>query len=195
MENFLSVFSVTGQSIRASALIIPGIKNEHEEFLREFSGATFSDGVYRIHNGYSGGVADGCVADMFPRLRGYIRCFSMDWMGRQFALVLSGGRIEPNKVLLVDPGFHEILEIPMGFVGFHDSELVDHPDAAILSGMYAEWRNLDAGVRGIGLNECVGYSVPPFLGGADSVENLRIQDIEVYWSFHSQIYGDIAGSE
>jgi Domain of unknown function (DUF1851) len=35
--------------------------------------------------------------------------------------------------------------------------------------------------------QCVGYQVPLFLGGKDSLENLEITDLDVYWSLSGQL--------
>jgi hypothetical protein len=39
----------------------------------------------------------------------------------------------------------------------------------------------------LGFDQCVGYDVPLFLGGADTIENLHVEDIDVYWSLTAQL--------
>jgi hypothetical protein len=37
------------------------------------------------------------------------------------------------------------------------------------------------------VTECIGYRVPLFLGGSDTVENLEKVDLDVYWHLHGQL--------
>lgn len=90
-----------------------------------------------------------------------------------------------SGVLLLEPGTGEILEIPTAIARFHEEELVLRSNAALASNFFAEWRG--AGQPGPAFHESVGYRVPLFLGGVDSVENLEITDSEVYWEITSQL--------
>ena len=35
---------------------------------------------------------------------------------------------------------------------------------------------------------CVGYRIPLFLGGDDSLENMEVSDMEVYWDMTDQLW-------
>ena len=39
----------------------------------------------------------------------------------------------------------------------------------------------------LAFDQCAGYKVPLFLGGEDSIHNLELSDIEVYWSLMAQL--------
>ena len=39
----------------------------------------------------------------------------------------------------------------------------------------------------IGLEDCVGYKIPLFLGGNDEISNLEITDMEIYWGICGQL--------
>ena len=40
----------------------------------------------------------------------------------------------------------------------------------------------------MGRMECGGYRIPLFLGGADSLENMEVSDMEVYWDMTDQLW-------
>jgi hypothetical protein len=43
------------------------------------------------------------------------------------------------------------------------------------------------GLLPLSSSQCAGYKVPLFLGGKDSLENLEVIDLEVYWSLSGQL--------
>jgi hypothetical protein len=157
----------------------------YEGFMREYAGATFNDGVYRVHTLEGRIQWTDRIIEVFPEYKDQISTFGFDWMGRQFAL--DAGRRERDQplVLLFDPGFGEVLQIPGTFLDFHDQVLITASDAAFLDHLFEGW--LRAGNRPPGPTECVGYKVPLFLGGVDRPENFELSDMEVYWSFSGQI--------
>jgi Domain of unknown function (DUF1851) len=121
------------------------------------------------------------VEAAMPDVRGRIVCFGEDWLGGQFALDRARVDGSDNLVLMLEPGTGEMLEIPATVRLFHDTELVDSADAALGASFYAEWRAGTGDDRPIDDGTCVGYRVPLFLGGADTVSNLERTDLEVYW--------------
>jgi len=153
----------------------------------EFAGCTFETGLYRLHDAASGTIAQQAIAEAFPEFAERATPFAFDWLGREFAVdsarLIDG---EP-QVLLVEPGTGEALEIPCDLVTFHDSELVEHRDAALAVGFFAEWSTANPETLPIRTDSCVGYRVPLFLGGSDTIENLEIVDRDVYWSFCAQL--------
>lgn len=40
----------------------------------------------------------------------------------------------------------------------------------------------------MGRMECGGYRIPLFLGGEDSLENMEVSDMEVYWDMTDQLW-------
>ena len=81
----------------------------------------------------------------------------------------------------LEPGSGDLLEISATVRLFHDTELVDFADAALGASFYAEWRTSSGDDRPLHDGECVGYRVPLFLGGTDTVSNLERTDLTVYW--------------
>lgn len=159
----------------------------YASFTREFAGASFDAGLYRVHDDRTGPQALTLIADAFPEFAQRVCPFGYDWLGRQFAV--DSGRVVGGQpqVLLLEPGTGEALEIPVSLSVFHDEELIDHLDAALASDFFASWSDSNADSLPLFRHQCVGYKVTLFLGGEDAVENLEVSDIDVYWSICGQL--------
>jgi len=157
----------------------------YEHFLRNFSGASFNNGVYRVHQLKASAKWNREVQSAFPEFSKRIWCFGYDWLGRHFAL--DTGRIEGGQpqVLLLEPGTGEALEIPSDLMGFHENVLIEMADAAVASEGFKKWFSGQAAA--LKHSECVSYKVPLFLGGSDTPDNFEVSDMEVYWSICSQL--------
>jgi hypothetical protein len=162
-----------------------GQANGAESFIESFSGCTFKNGLYRIHDRHHFDKWTKIVGGAFPTFAGRIQCFGYDWLGRQFAL--DSKRLENGEplILMLEPGTGEVLEIPTTFSGFHEEELIECQDAALAKDFFINWYNDNP--QGIKHHQCAGYKVPLFLGGLDTVENLQLVDLEVYWEVSSQL--------
>lgn len=141
-------------------------------------------GAYRRLTYAEIAAVNGEVFAAFPDFAGLSTIFGVDWLGRVFAEQGDGG-----EVLLLEPGTAEALEIPVDLEEFEASELVDNPDAALAWGFYQSWRN--AGGAAPGPGQCIGYRKPLFLGGADTLDNLELADLSVYWSVTAQIIAQL----
>lgn len=75
----------------------------------------------------------------------------------------------------------------MTFGAFHDEELVEYRDAALASGFFGAWAKDQGAALPLAHGDCVGYQVPLFLGGHDTVDNLEIIDLDVYWTTCGQL--------
>jgi hypothetical protein len=153
--------------------------------LGHVAGVTLRRGLYRLHTAKSAAAADRLVAAAYPDFEGRIACFGMDWLGRQFSLDPTRGRVDDPEVLLFDVGAGEALEIPTAFSQFHDSELTEYTDAALAATFFDQW--LEAHPASIKFDQCVGYDVPLFLGGDDELRNLNVTDLDVYWTLAGQL--------
>lgn len=158
-----------------------------DELMAAAAGCTFDDGLYRLHSASTGRIGQDHADATFPQHRGRMTVFAFDWLGRQFAL--DAGRVQGGEplVLLLEPGSGEALEIPVTFAAFHDEELVDYRNEALASDFFAEWAASHRGDVPLELSQCVGYEVPLFLGGQDTVGNLELTDFDVCWSFAAQL--------
>jgi hypothetical protein len=148
------------------------------ELLGSSGGATFADGLYRLHA--SGEIESWTknVEAVFPEYRGAIVCFGYDWLGRNFALDTRGNE-DQWQILMLEPGAGEAMQIPASFADFHNAELVEYAADALSAPFFREW--LDSGGAKPRPAECVAYKTPLFLSGADTVENLELSDMDVYW--------------
>jgi len=156
-----------------------------EDFFLRYGGISFNKGLYRIMTAETMGLAHVFVSDAFPSFSKRARVFAYDWLGRIFALDLM--RLEGGLplVLLLDPGAREVLEIPSNLVTFHENELVDHGEEALAVVFHKQW--LAMGGLAPNQNQCIGYKRPLFLGGKDTVDNLDLSDIDVYWTLSGQL--------
>jgi hypothetical protein len=149
------------------------------------------NGAYRPHRTEDVDRFTTLAAEAFPNFADRIQCFGADWLGRQFALdqgrMLNG---EP-QLLMLEPGTGEALEIPVGYDDFHNHELIEEADAAVAYSFFKNW--LAAGGEVPGYDQCVGYKVPLYLGGADDTSNLAINDFDVYWTISAQLLAKVRG--
>lgn len=151
-----------------------------ESFLKDFSGASFRKGMYRIHKVEDIGKWTKIVEEAFPKYAGNILVFGYDWLGRQFAQ-----NSQTGKILLFEPGTGEVLNIPVDFVQLHDEEIADYSEDSLASEFFEEWFGSEDGCE-IPHDKCVGYKVPLFLNGDDNLSNLELSDMEVYWGIMGQ---------
>ncbi|PZQ92117.1 MAG: DUF1851 domain-containing protein [Leifsonia xyli] len=156
--------------------------------MARFAGVTFDRGLYRVHTNGSATDALGAIAEMFPARRAQYFPFAYDWLGRQCALDFGRVAAGEPQVVLLDPGAGEVLQVPASFESFHEDELIEYQDAALAADFLDAWREYASDARGLQPDECVGYRVPLFLGGADEVHNLERSDMSVYWSICAQLF-------
>ena len=189
-ERFLDEFrvlppeQVVGRAWREDRLLAV---DGYSALAHRFAGCAFENGLYRLHDAASGPGALALISEVFPEFAPRARPFGYDWLGRQFAIDSDRHEAEQPLVLLLEPGTEEALEIPLTFGAFHDEELVDYRDAALASELFATWaRDHDAELP-LDRGDCVGYRVPLFLGGRDTVDNLEVIDLDVYWTTCAQL--------
>ncbi|SEP36788.1 T6SS immunity protein Tdi1 domain-containing protein [Propionispora vibrioides] len=159
------------------------------EFLRQYSGETFKEGLYRIHKTDQIAKWNAIIKSAFPEVSKNIICFSYDWLGRHFAIDF--GRLDKNEplILMLEPGTGEALEIPATFMSFHEEELVEYQEAVLATEFFKQWKEQNEGI--LLPNKCIGYKVPLFLGGEDSLVNLEMNDMEVYWEICGQLLNKV----
>jgi hypothetical protein len=163
----------------------------YDELAARFAGCTFEDGLYRIHDAASGPKGMELLADAFPEFAARSCPFAYDWLGRQFAV--DGDREEAGEalVLLMEPGTGQALEIPFDLVAFHE-QLDDLREPALAQAFFLEWSEA-SGATPLKPEDCVGYKVPLFLGGSDTVDNLEVVDMDVYWTLSGQLLEGVRG--
>ena len=161
------------------------------ELLSEYGGTSFGGGIYRLHQPAHLERWTSILEEAFPTHKGRGPCFGYDWLGSHF--VLDRLRTEDGEplVLMFEPGTGEVLEITATFEQFHNQELVSDQEAVLARSFYEQWSATTRHL--LSTEECAGYTVPLFLGGKDTVENLEVIDMEAYWSICGQLLNRIQG--
>lgn len=161
------------------------------DFLSMHAGGSYERGLYRIHSVTDMQRWTTIATEAFPDFRQRILCFGFDWLGRMFALDFARKTNGQFLVLMLEPGTGQALEIPATFMDFHNQELVQYQNEALAVEFYKVWQA--SGGEFPAFEQCVGYKKPLFLNGSDTVENLEITDMEVYWSIAGQLLSKIRG--
>jgi hypothetical protein len=162
------------------------------EVVQRFGGQSFNGGLYRVLGASDVRTWNHAMEAAFPEFKGPVHCFAFDWLGRVFAL--DGQRLvgyEP-AVVMFEPGSGQALEIPCDLRSFHDEELCNYADAALADDFYKRWLQVGGGRPSF--RQCVGYKRPLFLGGSDTVENLELIDLDVYWTISAQLISKLRGA-
>jgi hypothetical protein len=184
-ERFKKHFSGSREMDTGNATPLESAPKSVQTLLKDFAGRSFENGLYRVLVPVAVPRSTTIATEAFPDFRGRILCFAYDWLGRFFAVESTRLVNEEPAVLILEPGTGEALEVPCDISNFHDYELVDHADAALASTFFAEW--LRHGNAPPKYGQCVGYKRHLYLGGEDSVRNLELIDLEVYWGIAAQL--------
>jgi len=147
-------------------------------FKQKYQGMTFGNGLYRVFNKAAIDKWKQIITEGYPGFENYFEPFAYDWLGRCFAVDIRNGKM--GNVLMFEIGTADVLEIPCNFMSFHEEEIPHYHDSCLASSFFNEWRiyNTDD----LQNDKCVGYKIPLFLGGTDTVDNLEVSDMEVYWN-------------
>jgi hypothetical protein len=154
-------------------------------FLEQHAGSVLLDGMYRVVTAETRKLGQEFVEVGFPHLAQRVEVFGSSWLGDLFCL--DSGRMEGGAkgVLLLEPGTGKELKIPANLVTFHDKLLVENSEAVLARSFYEKWIAQGGAVPLT--DQCIGYTKPLFLGGADVVENLEVADLDVYWTIAAQL--------
>jgi hypothetical protein len=153
--------------------------------LYKWGGTSFNRGIYRLV--YSEDLPKWTLIaeSAFPEFAGRLIPFGFDWLGRMFALDHQRHIDGVPAVNLLEPGTGEVLMTPCTAESFHEVELIEYCEAALAKSFFESW--LNAGGCPPMSTQCVGYRKPLFLGGSDTVSNLELTDLTVYWGIAEQL--------
>ncbi len=155
--------------------------NSAKEFCDLMNGESFMNGMYRLFKTEDISKWNHITEQAFPMYKDQVDVFGYDWLGRIFAL-----NKKTETILLFEPGTGEVLNIPASFEDFHNIEIVEYHEDSLASNFFDDWHSFCNNYK-LELNECVGYKVPLFLNGDDTVDNLEVSDMEVYWEIMMQL--------
>lgn len=161
-----------------------GAADPYDAFIDGLGGRSFGDGVFRVFERSDLERWHRVVSGCFTKLRGEFNLIGYDWMGRCFAVDQRNGDGKELVVLL------EIATLDMYYIGkdvavFLNEVMPNQSEACLGVGRYREWLE---GHAPVGRMECGGYRIPLFLGGEDSLENMEVSDMEVYWDMTDQLW-------
>jgi len=178
-DSFTEKFKITADAGN-SAITLPFDCGDRKylELINAFGGKTFCDGLYRVLRGDQVLTAVEAIEGVFPELARRIVPFGYDWLGRHFVVDL--GRIADGvpQVLMLEVGAGEAMQIPASIEDFHNIELVNFADDALSVPFWNRWREINSDP--LPYQDCAGYKIPLFLGGADDVFNLETINMSVY---------------
>lgn len=164
-ERFISFVKKTGEVNVKSV----------EEFIDQYNGQTFLNGLYRLHYKKDIKKWTDIIEKTFPMVKGKISAFGYDWQGRHFAIYS-----ETNTVILLEPGTGEVFDTGYDYQEFHNKEIPNNHITCLASEYFQEWFEANNHFI-LPHDKCVGYKIPLFLNGKDELSNLEISDMEVYW--------------
>lgn len=160
-------------------------------FFSQYGGISFNNGLYRVMSPVTQTQAHHFVALAFSMYSQRIACFGYDWLGRIFALDSARQEDGAPGVVMFEPGFGEVLEVPCNLQSFHKRELIEYRNEALSEDGHGKW--LESGGEAPKQNQCIGYKKPLFLGGKDTFDNLELSDLDVYWTIFGQLIDQIRG--
>lgn len=161
--------------------------------IAQFGRATLGDGLYRLHDEQSALAGEVLIAKAFPDFKIPVEAFGFDWLGRQFASDGSRGRSDDPEVLMFDVETGDVLEIPLPISEFHSIGYEEYADAIWATDLYSTWRTQHSAA--LAFEDCVGYKVPLCLGGSDSLDNMEVTNMAVYWHLTGQLRQSTSGLE
>ncbi len=172
----------------ASLPDFPAIDEAFRTCIAELGGMSFNAGLYQVFTPDGVKDATAAIEKMFPRTATKVAVFGCDWSGRYFATTSHENQTALPETLLLEPGVGEIFRIPVGIEEFHNVELVQYTNDALAENFFNEWRTSTD--EELNPTSCVGYNVPLFLAGKDTIENLSVIDRDVYIEICTQLFNE-----
>ena len=157
--------------------------SSYDTFLDNFEGQSFGEGLFRAFDKKKIAYWENTVSTAYPHFKNQFNLFGYDWLGRCFAIDLRNNT--KGNILMFEIGTKDVLEIPCDFLNFLNQEIPQYTDACLALNFYREW--LMVSKKFISNYRCVGYKVPLFLGGEDSIDKIEDIDMDVYWHILSKL--------
>lgn len=164
--------------------------SDYRTFIIGFGGVQFGGGLFTVFAKADIRLWEEKVADVFPKYKGNFLLFGHDWMGRCYAIDRFS---EEEKILIFDPGTLEVYDIPLKFRDFVNKAIPMNPNECLAIDGFMKWHNTTK--CDISDIECVSYKVPPFLGGAEEIENLETSKLIDYWKIIGRTAKTLRGEE
>ncbi|GAB2637144.1 hypothetical protein GCM10027169_01430 [Gordonia jinhuaensis] len=155
-------------------------------------GVSASAGLFRMHDGESGPIAQRFVDAVYPRTRSlHADVFGFDWRARQFAVTRDLGHDDTvadsaGTVVVLDP-FDVSITPWTTLEQFEQALSLPVAEEFLGPALFTSWRSAKD-VSSLDLDHCAGASVPAFYGGQLDVSNLDYNDVDVYLTFIATLW-------
>lgn len=159
---------------------------------RGWCGASFGGGLIRFHDNASGPVAAANIESAFGLSTDRVGWVAFDWLGRQFGFMAPDAS-DARAVVVADVGMGQVVGMGTA-VEFLDGVASGAIGDNLNHESFEAFRQF-AKVPPLTFDQCVGFKVPPFLGGSTAQSNLEVSDVDVYWTLIGQIVAQVGQSQ
>lgn len=145
----------------------------------KLGGKTFNKGIYRVYRGDQIQKFTDIITEQFDAIQDEAFAFASDWMGRQFVIDFTEMDDDGKPTVgQLEPGVPDSCssDLPIGL--FHNQTLFEGETNMLAEELFKDWRKKTK--KMVGPDQCVGYTVPLFLGGEEKLDNFELCDLEVY---------------
>lgn len=149
--------------------------------LNQLGGKSFNKGLYRIHSLESSFEWTAFIKQIFPEYSDDIVVISYDWYGRQFAINIK----EINLIHMYDPATFEYFNIHDNISEFHNLTITDSDEDLLLNEEFQDWLKVENHL--LDIIECVGFKVPLFMNGQESLSNTERINMKFYWEINYKL--------
>ena len=156
------------------------------ELFRELGGGGVVNGVYRVLCPEKAELWAAFIIAVFPHFSGRILPFGYDWLGRFYCLDFDRHQDNTPLVLLFSHLTNEVLEVPVGLLEFHNVTLVQQKEPALEVAMFRAFLG-EHQLSGLPYGQCADLTVPLYLGGAYSADNMKVVDLSTSWDIAAQL--------
>jgi hypothetical protein len=156
------------------------------ELLQMYEGASFNNGIYRIVRCGDIPFWTSCIAAVFPELSQRIVPFGYDWLGRFFCLDMENDEDSTPHILLFSGLTNEVMTIPTNIVEFHEKILIEQSEAALEVERFSNFLT-SSNISDLNATSCADMIVPLYMGGAYSVDNMKLSELAISWEINAQL--------
>ena len=167
---------------RSENLILDHFSPAVQQVLKEYRGATFESGLYRVFSVDEVSVYSKYICQYYPQYDG-AEAFAVDWMG---SLLITDPKSNSGGCLLVEAGTSNTIRIPYSPLDFITSVAFEHHEEIFGSDLFYLWLR-SSGESFVPHKKCIGFIKPMFLSGEYKVENLEVSDLSVYLEICGQL--------
>jgi hypothetical protein len=165
-----------------------------EEFEEHVGFGSFESGLIRVFKpGRMEALAAwGAIGKQKAPMQVYSRFvpFASSWHGDLFCLDTHLHENQRFAICLLEPGTGKLLRIAPTIEQFFSETLINERESALVSSFYGAWRLSGGAVPTF--SECIGYKVPMFLNGADTVNNLEAINQDIYITLSGQMFAQLS---